>query len=120
MKAIKSEHLIYFDVDDTLILWTDKFDVVFECPHTKNMLQAQRHAGHIRLLKEKKIRGWTIVVWSQGGWEYAKAVVQALHLESFVDYVQTKPQALVDDLNPGIWLPTPLYLDPKKKYKNAS
>ena len=54
-------------------------------------------------MREFKARGHYVIVWSQGGWEWAEAVVKALGLEDLVDEVKTKPQWMVDDICPSIW-----------------
>lgn len=119
MHIIRSEHIWCFDVDDTLVLWDKKHKgtVKMMCPHLNIFMKLAPHYNNIRLLKEKHHRGSTIIVWSQGGYEYAAAVIKALGLEKYVDYVLSKPIGVVDDLPVDAWMPKSFTLDPDKKYK---
>lgn len=104
MKVAKSEHTICFDVDDTLIMWDENHTQPFEgcvavvCPYDGNTSYHRPHKRHIGFLKKQHAKGYTVVVWSAGGSEWAKAVTLALGLEEFVDFVMAKPQKYVDDL----------------------
>ena len=118
MIVINSDPVIYFDVDDTLVIWhaasedQQKYGVEFTCPGTRyidddtgKMKQYPSykqilipHQKHIEQLKKHKARGDKIVVWSAGGWEWAESVVKTLGLESHVDLVISKPTWFYDDL----------------------
>lgn len=101
MIVVDTESIIYFDVDDTLVMWGMADDhpglINIPSPHygTKNMVVP--HPGHIKVLKDRKARGSRIVVWSAGGFAWAEAVVKALGLEQYVDFVMSKPHMYVDD-----------------------
>jgi predicted phosphatase len=103
MTVIKVESTIFFDVDDTLIMWvkTENFDlrekVSIKSPYDDTINHVFKHKGHIKILKDKKARGSLIVVWSAGGFAWAEAVVKALELENYVDFCMTKPSSYVDD-----------------------
>lgn len=104
-KKLHEKEWIYFDVDDTLIMWIDNvtnkgkentkkvgitlYDSTYYLyPHVKN----------IQLLKDLKASGKHIVVWSKGGQPWAQAAVNTLGLNNHVDYILSKPDRVVDDL----------------------
>lgn len=120
MKVIASEQLICVDVDDTLIKWAKakKSDTVvaFTDPYDGSQHYVSVHKPHVKILKDRKRRGATIVVWSQSGYKWAEAVVKALQLESYVDFVASKPIAIIDDKPASDWLAERIYLDPSSKY----
>lgn len=117
MKVLKSHNSAWFDVDDTLVKWgtvlpEDREHLVpITCPvssvededgNIKEVSQwteyLRPHKKHIEQLKLHKARGHTVIVWSQGGWEWAEAVVKALKLENYVDLVVSKPNWYYDDI----------------------
>ena len=104
----------YFDVDDTLIIWvnnmseeqekrsaivTDEWGDTFHIPNTPM----------IEKLRQHHYKGDAVVVWSQGGADWAEAVVKALDLENCVDVILTKPTHYYDDLEVDMWMPTRIY-----------
>jgi len=107
MYKAPDKYTVYFDVDDTLVLWykpeseelyssldegaiqLDNYGEVWVMPHWK----------HIQRLKEFDARNHTIVVWSQGGSDWAAKVVKALKLERHVDAILSKPHKYYDDLD---------------------
>ncbi len=102
MKTVTVESTVWIDVDDTLVMWdTKKIKktklVAITEPHNGNQVYLAPHAGHIKVLKDRKARGSFIVVWSSGGYAWARAVVRALGLESHVDLCMTKPHLYIDD-----------------------
>ena len=127
MKVIKSHRTIFYDVDDTLVIWNWKAvdpegsgliairDT--QSNHTEHLLPHQRH---IELLKQFKARGHTIVVWSQGGWQWAETVVRALGLEKLVDIVISKPDWYVDDLPASAFMGGNIYKHPTDPSKDKS
>lgn len=114
MHVIEDENVVCFDVDDTLVLWhaecytSDKIQIL--CPYGGDYNLLKPHKAHIDLLKKYKGRGLKVVVWSAGGYKWAEAVVKALKLEEFVDYIMTKPSKIVDDLTPNEIFTTRIYL----------
>jgi hydroxymethylpyrimidine pyrophosphatase-like HAD family hydrolase len=84
MYVLTSDKTVFFDVDDTLVIW----EGTSYRPHNK----------HIELLKRFVERGQPVVVWSAGGYEWAERVVKELNLEGLVTAVMAKPQWWVDDL----------------------
>jgi hypothetical protein len=56
-------------------------------------------------MKKHKARGHKIVVWSAGGWEWAKSVVETLELTEIVDLVMSKPAWFYDDIPSSSFMP---------------
>jgi predicted phosphatase len=113
VKVIKSDKILPFDVDLTLIKPPtpgrhDDLILMYggrEC-------RFSRIQAHIDLMIHHKVdRGFTIIVWSANGHMWAEKVVKALGLEQYVDYVLTKPLEYVDDKNVGEWMSSRIYLD---------
>lgn len=107
MITIKNDNIVFVDVDDTLIKWnvsehdTDIVYINFSGErHKHSVIRANVDA----LLKHNS-RNHAIVVWSQGGFQWAEAVVKALGLESKVTAVMSKPKFLIDDLQSNMWMP---------------
>lgn len=120
MRTIRNECIAFFDVDDTLVMWdeTDTPTVSIVDPHTGITMHLEANKNNITLMKEKKSRGFTIVVWSAGGYAWAEAVIKALNLNIYVDFVMSKPHTYVDDLDVAKWFPNRVWLDPKRRYKS--
>lgn len=120
--VLKNNSVAYFDVDDTLVLYewpADKFnetiligvkkeDGTYEVPP----IRLWPHKEHIARLKQFKPRHQGLVVWSQGGAEWAQAVVEALELSDYVDAILCKPKWIFDDLPPSAWIGDRSYVDP--------
>lgn len=119
MKIIESKHIVYFDVDDTLLMWRwqDYTDDVhkllsLQIPGTNETVQVFPHLRHIELMKQFKVRGQTVVVWSKGGWDWAHTAIKALKIEQYVDLVLTKPDWYIDDLDCKEFMKDRRYLHP--------
>lgn len=121
MKVVDNDIIWVTDVDDTLLLWDVKPGqipgVSFKEPHLGNNITVAINENNIRLMKEKKKRGATIILWSQGGYEYAEAVAKALNITEYVDYVMTKPSGVIDDLEASAWMPKAVNIPHTKNYK---
>lgn len=108
MLVLKSDLVVYCDIDDTLVKWNytkeeeDKA-VIFDNFGFKTPLVP--HLVHIEQLMKHKARGHTVAVWSQGGWEWALEVVKVLGLEDYVDLVVSKPKWFYDDLPASAFMP---------------
>lgn len=126
MKVIESSKIIYVDVDDTLVIWdwqqyTDNTDDLFYLKADDGCtIAVLPHKRHIEMIDQFKMRGHTIVVWSQGGWAWAKKVVEALGIESKVDVVMSKPDWYVDDLASSAFMKKNIYLHPFDKAKDQT
>lgn len=100
MRIVKSDNIVCFDVDDTLLMWEYDNDLLFHSkarPINVNGCTVLAHDTHIRKLKEFKAKGHYVIVWSQGGYEWAAEAVKLLRLEAYVDLVICKPKWYVDD-----------------------
>lgn len=107
-KPLKITEPIFFDVDDTLCLWRKlrpgEVYVEMTCPFYGTKESFVPHREHIEKLIEHKKNGETVVVWSQGGAEWAEAAVKALGLEEYVDLIMAKPAKYYDDLDSVYWM----------------
>lgn len=115
MQVIKNDHVIAFDIDDTLVMWSKDYSVKkkgrlkFEDPGA-GPVYLTPHIRHIDLLKNHFARGFFIVAWSHGGSAWTKNVIETLELQNYVHLVITKPTKLVDDLKPNEIFPNVIYL----------
>ena len=88
MKVVPNNKIVFFDVDDTLVLWNSSLhekSIKFDCHGFEENLIP--HKNNIKMLKHMKRKGYTVVVWSQGGYEWAESVVktpETVKLESAV------------------------------------
>lgn len=120
MITLESEKVICFDVDDTLLLWSNdrswgknnKEAIRILDPYLPMDLYTEEYRylylkpNHdvIQMVKDYKEAKYTVVVWSAGGWLWAKTAVKALKLEEFVDLCMSKPDAYVDDNDATCWM----------------
>ena len=119
MKIIENDNCIFFDCDDTLVMWDNKYKnednsncLKFDCYGLTFLLVP--HLEHIQYLKDCKLKNYnSIIVWSAGGWEWAKEVVRVLELEGYVDAVMSKPSQYVDDLLANDFMGIRVYKDIK-------
>ena len=120
MRVVEVESTIFCDVDDTLVMWDKpkKGDIVVAItnPHGGEQNYLLPHRGHIKILKDRKARGSFIVVWSAGGYAWARAVVKALDLEAHVDLIMSKPHMYIDDKKASAFMGEHLYLPFEGKY----
>lgn len=103
MHHIIDKPIVFFDCDDTLVTWgnpymspSSELKWIYIPSRSKSFLVGV-HTKHVQNLKEHFHRGHTVVVWSAGGSEWAKAVVDSLGLEAHVDLVMPKPTWFYDD-----------------------
>lgn len=112
----KENHVVCFDVDDTLVIWNIKNPentIPFNNYGTLQPLEP--HIEHINQLKYFSRRNWFVIVWSQGGFEWADEVVNTLGLKPYVNLVLAKPKFYYDDLNCIHWLGNPEFIESKGK-----
>lgn len=101
------ENPVFFDVDDTICLWyNNKKNPTKDllCPYYGTLESFVPHEAHIQAIKDHKAKGDTVIVWSQGGSEWAKAAVDALELHDYVDIIMSKPGKYYDDLDSVHWM----------------
>ena len=94
-----SNQTVFFDVDDTLVLWDESLpgdNVAIECNGHLNHMVINK--GNLEELKRHGARGIDVIVWSKGGYDWAHSVVRALKIEKNVAAVMTKPFCYYDDL----------------------
>lgn len=122
MKVVENENTRPWDVDDTLVLHDiEKHGGVLIKvldPQSGHTVILSPHRPMIKLLKEEKSRGGYIIVWSRGGYAWAKVVVEALQLTEYVDLIMTKPLVYYDDKDVDTWMKDRVYLEPGTIYKN--
>ena len=106
--VLQSSNVIWFDVDDTLIMWgpsqSKRKRILIQDPHLpEERISFLPHITHINILKRNHAQGRTVIVWSAAGYEWATAVVQALKLEKYVTLILAKPVLYVDDRKMEDW-----------------
>lgn len=108
---------VYFDVDRTLVFLeypasvADK-TIEVTTQHRDKPAVTRRvlpHWVHVEEIKQYKFRGQNVVIWSAGGSTWAKAVVESLKLEDYVDCVIPKPDWIYDDIPSSVFMPPPIY-----------
>lgn len=124
MNVYSTDKVVCIDCDDTLVLWpTGKeypynHDATKQLEGTKPFLDSignqiyylTPHKQHINLLKRYKSEGFTILVWSAGGYRWAETVVKTLKLEEFVDIILSKPDRYIDDEHCKSWFGQRIYI----------
>jgi hypothetical protein len=106
----------YFDVDDTLILYDLEAypklpQITITDPYDGSTRRFAIHTKHVEWLEKMSKRGETIVVWSAGGVKWANAVVIALGITRFVNFVLAKPDTIYDD-DPRVFYSIPRWQKP--------
>lgn len=105
--AIQNERVIFFDVDNTLVLPANeitKTTLRIIDPYDGEIRYREPHFPHMKLLRNYNARKAFVVVWSKNGYQWATAVINALGLTNFVDLIMTKPCVYVDDEPPVKWM----------------
>lgn len=110
MKVIYGDKVAYLDVDDTLVIWkhtAEKLGLGLNFRRDAIMVGVSGNDGIqmpvlpntavFDFIEGLKAQGTVVVVWSHGGARWAEAVVQALGLNAYVDYVISKPTFMLDD-----------------------
>lgn len=109
---VNSDRVVCFDVDDTLVTPTKKLygssrPVEFGEPGRSEFLFPI--TPHIKLLKEFAARDFFIIVWSDGGHNWARKVIEKLELTPYVDMIMSKPSWSVDDKEATEWIMKRVY-----------
>lgn len=121
-RLVQNESVLCVDVDNTLVIWGQEDVPGVELISVANPLNPtdvsllRPHNGHIKILKDRYLRGSHVTVWSAGGYRWAEAVVKALKLERHVDIIMTKPFAYIDDKEANEWMGEHIYLAPDDTY----
>ncbi len=100
MQVIRSNNVVCFDCDDTLVMWkTSRLqtrDSMYFL-YGDEAVWLTPHRNHIRFLKHCYDRGNTVIVWSKNGYQWAEKIVDKLGLQEYVHIILSKPTAVVDD-----------------------
>ena len=96
MISSKERPHVYYDVDYTLVKPYDG-TCVPESTVEVGGVEWQINHNLIQEIYLSKARGHIVVVWSQGGVDWARAVVEALELADTVDFCLAKPSWWADD-----------------------
>jgi FMN phosphatase YigB (HAD superfamily) len=123
--TLGSDKPVFFDVDDTLIIWPSSaqalgidhgefYKKAIEIGTGDLKMLAMPHEKHIQFMRNLKCQGAKIVVWSHGGEEWAKTVVETLELELYVDLILSKPSLYIDDLDASKWMGRRMWHHPTK------
>lgn len=121
MFVLPDKNTIYFDCDDTLVMWDQwhrEEEFLTFAEKRYQSVNVAPHKYHIEQLKKHKASGHIIVVWSQGGAEWAETLVKTLELEEFVDAVMCKPHWYYDDLPSSAFMGRNLWYNEKGEHSN--
>lgn len=119
MVTIKSEQIRPFDVDGCLVIHGEKSGPMVYVPDVLGGpdIPLGINIAMVRLLKEEHARGGYIIVWSRGGYDWARAVVEALGLTREVSLVMSKPLVYFDDSECKDWMTDRVFIAPDTPYK---
>lgn len=116
MLIIKSNKIVMIDCDDTLIMWDkSKYKGKLEPVTIKiNKFKSvvYKNQKNINLIIKLKKLGYTLIVWSLSGYEWAQKVTKAVGLENYVTICMSKPNYYVDDSEVKNWIGHRLWRDP--------
>jgi hydroxymethylpyrimidine pyrophosphatase-like HAD family hydrolase len=88
---------VFIDVDDTLVSWDeDDNGTLINTP--LGMRKFKIFDDVVSAIKLHKLRGHNVIVWSAGGGEWARTVVDSLGLTEYVDLCISKPSWFWDDI----------------------
>ena len=114
MKTYLPEKSVYYDIDETLLLWT--FEKTEENAHKAIIVDGVAvlpNEPMIASLKRNKVRGFGIVVWTHSSASWAKKAIRLLKLDDYVDFITHKPCKYYDDMRcdewMGVWINSKLY-----------
>lgn len=108
MFVIPGDNIVFFDVDNTLIMWDppeDQLDKavdlpMLESPYGQDFVKVVPHKAHLTMIQRHYQLGNTVVVWSKSGPRWAEHVVKFFNLQDYVHAVCGKPSCFYDDLKP--------------------
>lgn len=122
MIIVEKSQTVWFDVDDSLIMWNwpeKDIEQVIKLEPWKDgtIIELVVNTAMVEQLKKHSVRGHPVVVWSAGGWEWAKTVVEALNIEKYVTLVIEKPTWIYDDKPAEHFMPKAQWLGRKEWLK---
>jgi predicted HAD superfamily phosphohydrolase YqeG len=109
MNVIDNENIVCVDVDDTIVYWNTPADPDGKLKYfdieTKNGMEVMAvNESTIRDINRHYLQGHYIIVWSQSGKDWAKAVCDSLGITKKVSAVMSKPKWYIDDLPADEWM----------------
>lgn len=113
-KVLGSDRVVMVDCDDTLCMWNDSEYPMLpqvEIP-VKGKPLVRLNEKNIKLVVKLAKMGYTIVVWSATGWEWAKAVGMATGLDQYVSLYMSKSRYYLDDRPANTWMGERIWRDP--------
>ncbi len=111
----------YVDCDRTLIFSRTEYPELVYTGLPEVKIGGRQFYLNKYLLEELKdfhAMGHIIVVWSAGGEAWARKVVEAAEMSSYVTYVLSKPDFLFDDKKSTEWMPDAQDVNPRTKGVN--
>jgi hypothetical protein len=118
MKTIKSDRVVMIDCDDTLILW-DKSEhdpstyIEINCYGQTSVVVP--HQKQLNTIHKFIKLGYTLIVWSASGWEWAEAVGKAVGIDDYVQLYLSKPRYYMDDIPCNEWMGPRVYRSPNEE-----
>lgn len=112
MMVIKSDKMLYVDIDDTLAMWdlSEHISIplmTIKCFDKTTYLSPNQK--NINTLKKFHKMGYTIILWSHTGAEWAEAIAKELMIEEYVTACMTKPRYYMDDKDCSTWMGQRIY-----------
>lgn len=107
MNSLQSHKVVMVDCDDTLIMWqTSEYPelLLVDIPYGPYEPTVGINQKNVNLVKKLAKLGYTIICWSQSGFDWAQAVSRAVGLQEYVSLYLTKPRYYVDDLKSDAWI----------------
>jgi predicted HAD superfamily phosphohydrolase YqeG len=104
MYVLETTKTIYVDVDDTLIFWTGT-DTAVNTKFVK--INGETFRCNLPLVEKLhilKAAGYKIIVWSQGGGDWARDVSEAIGITDLIEACLAKPMFYYDDLPVDKWI----------------
>ncbi len=106
---------LYVDCDDSILMhdlseFPIEDQVTIRCNYREFV--GVPNKKNIKLLIKFYKLGYEICVWSKTGKSWALAVCERLGVNEYVSFYLTKPDFLIDDMEPSKWLGVRLWRDP--------
>jgi hypothetical protein len=106
-KEIKGYKTCYVDCDQTLVmdnLSEYKPEEIFEIQYTNGPVRVVANRKNINLLTLFYKLGYTIIIWSKTGSDWATLVGEALGVDDMVSAYLSKPLFYIDDKDASEWI----------------
>lgn len=123
MIVFDTEQLLCCDVDHTLLMWGTPYTkdrsnrVSFFDPYAGKSVFVAVNTANLKILNDRLIRGAKFIVWSQSGWQWAKACMESLGLDDNPNIIVTsKPIGYLDDKASTLWMGDQINLDMNDAY----